>query len=316
MTYESIVGNIVSDILFCLILVILGWVIFVITQRNKLLKFFGVYEHRRIVAYLSNLRIIRRGAIGIDGRRYSYQGAASAFLEMRVANQFRDMFNYLLPSLSERPGILSKLLISDVQVQLIHSPLCESELEPSSSFLILGSSAYNIASKFAEEKLHSQARLRLGKAYLQSDPGVPTAPTAMDSDPLGQFAPSSPASAAGTATIDWLINAETGSASTINLGESSPNATAREISSAILVKDVLDITDETYGFVERIVDYNQNRFVFYIAGISELATAGSAHFLITNWGYLQRKYPKDTPFLIVLRFETHDYKRGSIVFER
>jgi hypothetical protein len=307
MSWDGIAENIISDILFLLISVVLGWA-FLATTRRKLLAFFGVREPRRMVVYLSNLRIVRGGAIGIDGQRRSYQGTATTFLEMLVANRFRAVFNYLLPSLSDRPGILSKLLVSDVQVQLIHSPLHEGELERSSPFITLGSPAYNFASRFAEEKLHSQARFRLGRARMQPGAGAeaPTATTSTVSDPSGDTG----------AALDWFMNADMGIPSTIDLEGFGPNAEPGDTSSAIVVEGVPPIADETYGFVERVVDHGQDRFVFYAAGISELATAGAAHFLITKWTYLQRKYPKDTPFLVVLRFETNNYKRWSIVFER
>jgi hypothetical protein len=316
MSWDGIAENIISDILFLLIPVVLGWAFLVITRRTKLLGFFGVREPRRMVIYLSNLRIVRGGAIGIDDRRRSYQGAATAFLEMAVANRFRDVFNYLLPSLSDRPGVLSKLLVSDVQVQLIHSPLHEGKLERSSPFITLGSPAYNIASRFAEERLHSQAQFRLGRTRTQPEAEAPAATISTVSDSSGEGVPTlTPVSASGTA-LDWLMNAQMGTASTIDLEEFGPDAELGDTSSAIMVEGVPPITDETYGFVERVVDHGQDRFVFYVAGISELATAGAAHFLVTEWTYLQRKYPKGTPFLVVLRFETNNYKRWSIVFER
>ena len=316
MSWGGIAENIISDILFLLIAVVLGWAFLVITRRTKLLGFFGVRGPRRMVIYLSNLRIVRGGATGIDGRRRSYQGAATTFLEMAVANRFRDVFNYLLPSLSDRPSVLSKLLVSDVQVQLIHSPLQEGELERSSPFITLGSPAYNIASRFAEERLHSQARFRLGRALMQPEAEAPVTTISTVSDSSGEVNPTlTPVSGSGTA-LDWLTNAEMGTASANDLEESGPDAESGDTSSAIMVEGVPPITDVTCGFVERVVDHGQDRFVFYVAGISALATAGAAHFLMAEWTYLQRKYPKGTPFLVVLRFETNNYKRWSIVFER
>lgn len=316
MTWEGIAENIISSILCLVVPAVLGWALLIITRRTSLLRFFGVHRSRRVIVYLSNLRIVCGGAIGIDDRRRSYQGTTTAFLEMLVANRFRDVFNYLLPSLSDRPSILSKLLISDVQVQLMHSPLNQGELERSFPFITLGSPAYNAASRLAEERLHSQARFRLGRARSQPGAEAPMATISTVSDSSGEVIPTlTPVSASGV-NLDWLLSAEMGSASTVDLEESGSEAEFEETSSAILVEGVPPIIDETYGFVERIVDREQDRFVFYAAGISELATAGAAHFLITRWAYLHRKYPKDAPFLVVLCFETNNYKRWSIVFER
>lgn len=245
----SIIVNVVSDFIFVAVVILVGWTLFVATRRRQLLRFYGADASRRIVIYLSNLRVIPGGAIGIDNLRRSYQGSTAAFGEMQVASRFRDLFNYLLPSLSERPGVLSKLLISDIQVQLQPSPLSRGEVDRSCPFVTLGSPAYNAASGLAETELNSRARF----------------------------------------------------------GEDC---------STMVVGDVPPITDATYGFVERIVDRDQNRHVFYAAGLSELGTVGAAHFLATEWARLRRKYGYDTPFVVMLRFEPTDVRRWSIVFER
>lgn len=246
---ESIGVNVLSDFVFLLIIIALGWMVVALTRRTQLLKFFGINASRRIVVYLANLRVKQFGAIGIDGRQRSYQGSAMPFGEMLIANRFRDLFNYLIPSLSDRPGILSKILISDVQVQLSTSPLNHGKLEPSASFITFGSPAYNAASGFVETELHSQARFN--KDY-----------------------------------------------------------------SEISVANVPPITEVTHGFVERIVDHDKKRSIFYGASLGELGTVGAAHFLATEWARLHRKYGHDTAFLVMLRFEPTDYRRWSIVFER
>jgi len=248
-TAASIIVNVVSDFVFVAIVIVAGWVVFATTRRTRLLSFYGLDASRRIVVYLSNLRVMSGGAIGIDSRRRSYQGSAGAFGEMHVATEFRDLFNYLVPSLSERPGLLSKLLISDVQVQLRPSPLSQGQIEPSCPFVTLGSPAYNAASGYVESQLNSKARF----------------------------------------VADG---------------------------SAILVEDMEPLTDTTLGFVERIVDPERSKRVFYAAGLSELGTIGAAHFLATQWARLHRSYSDDTPFLVMLRFEPTNFRLWSVVFER
>jgi hypothetical protein len=316
MTLEGIAENIIADILCLVITVALSWAFFALTRRARLLRFFGVDKSRRIIVYLSNLRIVCGGAIGIDNQRRSYQGATAAFQEMLVANHFRDVFNYLLPSLSDKPNILSKLLISDVQVQLLHSPLSQEELERLSPFITLGSPAYNIASSFVEEKLRSQARFELGQASPQSDAGPPMRAIPTASDIGSEDSPTLILVSASGVALDWPLSAGPDNTSTVNLEESGSYAEPGEVCSAILIEGVPPITDETYGFVERIIDHEQGRCVFYAAGISELATAGAAHFLATEWALLQRKYGNNIAFVVVLRFEAKDYRRCSIVFER
>lgn len=335
MSLDNITGNIISDFLVLLIGLILGWLILTFSRR-KLLTFYGVHESRRMIIYLSNLRVVRGGAVGIDGRLRSYEGAATAFLEMLGANRFRDLFNFLLPTLSESPGFLSKLLISDVQVQLAHSPLREGELERSFPFIALGSPAYNVASRFVEEQLHSRARFRLGRSRVKpatefpkvtmlsvsdtsgeafTSPRPPSgSPMELDLD-VSRGAASHVPTGSGEDIVDFVKHTSMGTPSNVELVESGQDDESEEIPTAIQIDGVPDITDTMCGFVERIVDIKGDRFVFYVAGISELATAGAAHFLRKKWSYLRRKYPKDTPFLVVLRFDANTYKKWNIVFE-
>ena len=86
--------------------------------------------------------------------------------------------------------------------------------------------------------------------------------------------------------------------------------------SAILVGGIPPITDASFGFVERLVDSEGKKNIFYAAGLSELGTAGAAHFLATEWARLHRKYGDSISFVVMLRIEPADFRRWSIVFER
>jgi hypothetical protein len=260
-----------------------------------------------MLIYLSNLRVVPGGAVGIDGRQRSYRGRAVAFLEMEVATRLRDLFVHLFPSLSDRPGLLSRLLISDVEVELIPSPLKEADLEQLLPFITLGSAAYNVASRFVERELHSQARIRLG--YKSPVVGASAV------GPLGGSGDDVLTSTAASGMdMEWPQGVGMGTASVFS--KTGPEAGSEDAATAIVVSGINPITDERCGFVERLLDQKHNRLVFYVAGISELATAGAAYFLATRWKYLERRYPKGTPFLVVLRFESSDYRRWSVVFER
>jgi hypothetical protein len=148
MTWEGILANLIADLIFTVIAIVIGWIIVILTKRTRLLKFFGIGDNRRLVIYLSDLRLKPGDTFGIDDERRSYTGSACAFGEMQSANRFRDLFNYFIPSLSETPSFLSKLLISDVQTQMLRSPSSEGQIEQSASFITLGSPAYNNASGF------------------------------------------------------------------------------------------------------------------------------------------------------------------------
>lgn len=241
---HEILVNIISDFLFLAITVGLGWVFFIRTRSSQLFKFFGIEDKsRRIAVYLSNHVSQLDGVTGME---------AIALYEMQVATRFGDLFNFPLRSLSAGPGVLSRLLVSNVQVKLLpsplESPLSEEQIERSSSFITLGSPAYNSVSALVESVLHPQACFSI-----------------------------------------------------------------TEDGSAILVEGIPPITDQTYGFVERIVDYKKERCIFYIAGLKALGTAGAANFLIEEWWRLRQK-PGN--FLVMLHFDPENYKNWSIAFER
>lgn len=152
--------NVLAEFVALVLLVVAGWILYSLTRRRRLLRFFGILSSRRIVVYLSHLQIVAGGALDIMGIPRSYEGTAVAFGEMAVGSQFRDLFNYFVPSLSENPGFLSQLLISDVQVQVLASPLNQQQVERATSFITLGSPFYSAASAFAETS-GSQAKFDL-----------------------------------------------------------------------------------------------------------------------------------------------------------
>ena len=306
MTLLGILENLISDVLFLILAIIIGWALYKLSHRAKLLKFFGIEKSRRIILYASNLRVKTGGAIGISGQQLSYQGSTAAFGEIVEANRFRGLFNFLLPSLSEAPGLLSKLLVSDVQVQILLSPLDNSQIESSTSFVTLGSPAYNIASGFAEKELHSKAKFGLVPHETQSpSPTIPSS-EAIYTGATGSI----------TAVLDLPVIDTAGTATPFvqPSGIAPFHFQSAEQVSAILIDGVPPMTDVTYGFVERFVNQTNKRSIFYAAGISELATAGAAYYLISEWENLERKF--DAEFLVVLKFDPMNYRRWSIVFEK
>jgi len=299
MSYEGIAENLLSDFIFIAITLLFGFCIFRLTKRKKLLNFFGINESRRVAVYLSELKIEQGDATGIDGEPYSYTGSAVAFGEMESANRFRDLFNYFLPSLSDVPNFLSKLLISDIQIQLHRSPANIEEIERSASFITFGSPVYNLASKFVENRLHSKAKFNTEKIVLLSSDS-----TANDMGILG------------------LVEVKNESPSSIPSGTPIPESFFESASKSsqwikqpsITIAGIPPLNESTYGFVERIIDHENRRTAFYVAGISELATVGAANFLRTQWGKLQQEFGNDKNFLVMLKFEPSDYSKWTKIF--
>ena len=305
MTLWGVIENLVSDLSFILLAAVLGWLWIRLTRRRQIREFFGVTEVKRIAVYVSNIRVQLFGAIGVTGQKMSYQGSTMAHGEMVAANQLRDLFSFVIPSSGGNPTFLSRLLFSDVAVQVLLSPLEKSELEGEAPFVALGSPAYNIASKKIEEVIQKGAHFRFGVLKLKD----------VDQSPPYTIHPV----ASSTDTAVYIYPGATGSyppgASSSGAGEGQGEV-EEEKPSAILVHDVPDITDTRYGFVQRGFEPRTKKFLFYVAGLSEPSTAAAAHYLVTQWRSLHKKYRGDAQFLVMLRHEPPDFRNWSVVFER
>jgi hypothetical protein len=316
MSCIAIIENLVSDLIVLLIFVGVGWLLLHLTHRSKLLKFFGINTSRKITIYLSHLGVLRYGSVGADKIQRSYQGDAVVYQEMLVANRYRELFNNFLPSLSDKPGLLSKILISDVQVQILISPDAVGQVDGSNSFVTFGSPAYNVASNFFETNLNSIAKIQGGLEEVDWNPMSKTQSTAVTDISIASTDPVK--SDPGTASI--FVTPSGAGAQWKPVTERSFLFEEREHKtlepSVILIDGLEPIKDQNFGIVERKVDSKNRRCAFYTAGVSELGTIGAAYYLSTEWKKLFKKYGEDTDFLVVLRVEPGDYTKSSIIFER
>lgn len=147
---ENISSGIIANLLFVAIMICLGWTIYYLTERKKLLSFFNISDTKRMVIYLSNLRIISGGSLGIDNNPRGYSGTTVVYGEQETASKYKESFNYLAPSLSESPSFMSNILFADIKVTSLPSPLTEDEIEANSSIISFGSPGYNKVSEFIE----------------------------------------------------------------------------------------------------------------------------------------------------------------------
>lgn len=154
----NISANLLSDIIFLLAFFLAAWLIFYFTKRQKLFKFFSIKESKRLNVYLSRLFIQRGGATGVTGQPASYQGISIVYSEAIYANKFRDNFNYLSPSLSDKPGLLSKILFSDVLVRTVVSVTSSNEIDYTTSLITLGSPTYNLVSREVQSNSQNQVQ--------------------------------------------------------------------------------------------------------------------------------------------------------------
>ncbi|HHT9114556.1 MAG: hypothetical protein HZC52_02170 [Planctomycetes bacterium] len=151
--YENIIAGIIANIIFFVLLIAIGWSLFLIARRRKLLKFFGIGQTKRITVYLSNIRVLQGSSVGTDGKQRAYAGTTVTFGEAVQANLFPNLFSYFIPGLTNQPGFLKYLLVSDVKVVVLPSPLREEDIDRSSSIVTFGSPGYNVVSQWAERKL-------------------------------------------------------------------------------------------------------------------------------------------------------------------
>ena len=68
--------------------------------------------------------------------------------------------------------------------------------------------------------------------------------------------------------------------------------------------------------VKRVIDKENKRSVFYVAGLSEHSTTGAGFYLLTEWSRLCKKFGYETPFLVMLRFEPGNLENWTLVFEK
>lgn len=155
MTKNPWFQNVGSEFLALAILLVLGWLVYQLRSRRPRLSFFGIKHTKKLVVYLSHLRIQTGGAVGVDNRPRSFGESAIPAYEAELMPALERLFNYVVPGMEALPGFLSRLLLSDVDVEVVPSPLDVSEIEGDFTFIAVGSPGYNLASSYVEDSLHS-----------------------------------------------------------------------------------------------------------------------------------------------------------------
>ncbi len=305
--------NIISDLLFAILAFVFWYCVFLMNKQRKLHKFFGIEKNKKITIYTSRLIVKEYGSLGNDGREYSFQGTAIPNEESKAANHLRTLFNYFLPSQIGKSGFLSKLLISDVDVRVYPSPVFEDMIDQSTSIISLGLPGYNLISRFIEDSLNPSAKLdyipietisdnmdeiNIGNGLLSNLGGTANFvfnPAASGSAGRGNFAKPS-----------TFIPAETSACLTRQTGEIKEQPVIKTSNGRIY-------PDTTMGFVQKFFDSQNNRTIFYVAGLSENSTAGSAYYLANHWEDLKKSYSFDTPFCVLLRVSRTDYTLSEVI---
>jgi hypothetical protein len=153
----NLLSGLLANFIFLMLITGVSYFLFNINRRKKLYDFFNITDSHRLIIYLSNLKILKGGSQGFDMLPRSFQGYAAPFGEYMASGDLKNIFYYPVPSISEQPGILKKLLVADIQINILLSPLDIKDIDLSDSIVTVGSPGYNIVSRYIEEKMKSNA---------------------------------------------------------------------------------------------------------------------------------------------------------------
>lgn len=156
--------NVSSEFIALFLLVLIGYFIYQMTGRRKLLSFFHVGQDKRFIVYLSSVNVTAGGSVGVEGNPLSFAGPTFALTEVYLIGLIQRLFNYITPGVDSLPGIFKSILISDVTVDFLPSPPLTTAIDTHAPFLTLGSPGYNSASKRMQEDYNSLAKFDTNNA--------------------------------------------------------------------------------------------------------------------------------------------------------
>lgn len=291
--------NLLSDLIFYASLLIIFTGLYLIFNRKKLLQFFGISQVKKLVIYTSNLYVKRYGSLGINKKSYSFSGTAIPYEESSAANSMKGLFNVFLPSQVDKPGLLNKVLLSDVNVLIYPSPIDNGIFEQDASIISLGFPIYNNISKIVEEIFNPPGKLDYAERSDKNQKNLDR--TAKNYTNTASFY--------GSLTNSAYTKIIT-SPSAIN---NSQNDSNQEHIPAISIFGSRKYFDTSIGFIQKILDENNNRNIFYIAGLSEHSTAGCLYYLKDNWKKIHNNFEGNSQFLLVLKISIANNKMGQIL---
>ena len=168
----DIISNVIGDVVFAVLTIGIGYGLYYYFRRAPLFAFFGIAEQRQLVIYVSDLRIILGGAIGADGVRRSFGGAAVAYSEVSAATGVASLFRVALPGQSVQPSWASSLLLSDVSVRIAPAPVPPAVVSFNCTSIAVGSPGYNAASAAVQNDLASPVHFNAQNSEIIV-PGLP-----------------------------------------------------------------------------------------------------------------------------------------------
>ena len=242
-------SGVVGNTLVLLGLVAVLFIIRYLPHRRNLREFFFKGRPSRLYIVLSHIRLAQGGALSIDGQLARISNRTIAAMEIEAAQRFKGSLLTGVAGGSGQPGLLSSLLFSEFSVEVVPSPLTETDIPTDGTIIAVGGPAFNAVSTVIER----------------------------DMTPAAWFAKKD----------DGLMEFETGATT------SGP----------------------AVGVVARVIDAINDRYLFYVAGPSEEATAASLVYLHENWRVLHRKFKERPRFAVAVRFVSRSPIRGRLEFD-
>jgi hypothetical protein len=154
-----------GSVIFSIVTLALGSGWFLL-RRRRLLKLFRVSKDCGLTIYLSRLQILQGGAIDFHGTPRSFAGPVVTAAEAGAATVLGSIFEYLIPGLESRSGILKTLFTRDISVSVEPSPAQVSALPSDRTVVAVGSPGYNCVSEWIESALNPLIRFDVNKSSM------------------------------------------------------------------------------------------------------------------------------------------------------
>jgi hypothetical protein len=292
----DLVVNILGNIITLAIFISIGGMLYRFRKIGKLRKFFGVKNSKSIRIFLSTIIVEMGGSSGIDKIKRSFAGDTVARNELEVAWKIQSLFRNPIPSIDNLPNFLSKILLVDTDAHIISGPFNEQEFESDSTSIVIGSPGYNPAAKYLQKSYKTFCRFIMDEIP-KSRSGDVKKPvkTKLDTSNITL----GPGGTASPIIVPPEYITDTGMVSFANkMGNGRV---------AIEFPHREKITDPSFGFIERIYDGERKRAIFYLAGLSDISSAGAVYYLCVRWEELLRKYGELTRFQVLIKCESIDY---------
>jgi hypothetical protein len=160
-----------SNYIALAIAIVLGALIYRLSRRRRLLRFFGCSRSRRVRLYLSNLDIKRGGAMDPSGLPRSFEGPSTPGYELPFIPAIFRLFLAPVPGLSDQPGWWKSLALRNVEIDTSPSPRSVLDIDESATLITVGSVGYNTVSAEVERNFEPR---------VQAEPNAPFRITSPD----------------------------------------------------------------------------------------------------------------------------------------